>query len=120
MARKHVTKPIAVFNDTDISINQTSTTVNVENLDKGSVLMEWTGTAPVGVVTVEARNRRDDETQSEWETLNFGSNIDITGNSGSHQIIFNELPFTEIRLQYTSTSGTGTMNAVTLFKTVGA
>ena len=122
MARKHVTKPTKIIDAGDISGNLTSTVVNVENLDKGSIHVEWSGTSPVGTITVEARNRnpQDNTTTPPWIELNFGSTISVSGNTGDHQLIFNELPFTEFRVQYVATSGTGSITATTTLKTVGA
>jgi hypothetical protein len=100
----------------DLSGSLTSTTTNVINLDKASIHLSWSGTSPDGVITVEARNGEKDS----WYTLDFGSAINISGNSGSHQLIFNELPFTDIRVVFTFTSGTGSIDAVLTMKTQGA
>lgn len=117
MGRKNVVKSYPMFNNTDISINQTSPIVNVINLDKASIHVEWTGTTPIGVMTVEARNGKDDT----WYDLDFsGQTIDITGNTGDHQILMTELPFTDIRLQYVVTSGTGSLEARISAKVTGA
>lgn len=94
----------------------TSSVVNVQNLDQGSIIVEWSGTSPVGEITVEARNGE----QSNWYELDFNSTISISGNTGTHQVVFNSMPFTDIRLQYNRTSGTGTLDAVITAKSVGA
>jgi hypothetical protein len=106
---------------TDMSTNQTSYVTSVKNQDKASIIVNWSGTAPIGVLTVEARNKKENlGPDSGWVVLEFGSPINITGNTGSHTLIFNELQFTEIRLVYTRTSGTGTINAFIGSKTVGS
>ena len=120
MARKNVLKTYKMFNSEDISTSATSGVTNTSNLDKASIYLEWTGAAPVGTITVEATNDDPNSSSPVWKTVDFGSSIDISGASGNHDLIFNEMPFNAIRLQYTSTSGTGTLNATIHAKTQGA
>lgn len=111
-----------MFNAQSLASSATSAATNTEQLDKASIVVEWTGTAPVGVLTVEGRsfqNSTNGPIASSWVTLDFDT-IDITGASGSHQLLFNELPFSEIRLVYTRTSGTGSLTAILTAKTTGA
>lgn len=115
MARKNIVASYAMIDAGDLSGNLTSEIVNVQNMDKGSVHLSWAGASPVGVVTVQARNGANDA----WFNLSMGSAIAISGSSGDHQLIFNEMPFTDIRLQYTSTSGTGSMDAIITLKQTG-
>lgn len=116
MSRKLLVKSFSMVTDGDMSANITSEIVNVQNLDQGSILVEWSGTTPVGTLTVEARNG---ESQS-WYELDFNATMSVSGNTGSHQIVFNSMPFTDIRLKYAFSSGTGTLDAVITAKTVGA
>lgn len=122
MGRKNVVKSFKMFDDGDISGTITSSETNVINLDKASIHITWTGSSPVGVLTIEASNQDPDKNSPAvvWKELDFGSAIDVTGNSGEHDIIFNELPFNVIRVVYTSTSGTGSINATLTAKTQGA
>lgn len=110
-----------MLNAVDLLSSQTSAATNTENVDKASIVLEWTGTAPVGEVTVEGRNFQNSANgpiASPWVTLDFDT-ITISGASGSHQLLFVELPFTEIRLQYARTSGSGSLTAVLTAKQVG-
>lgn len=116
MGRKNVVKSYKMIDAGDLSGNITSNTTNVINLDKASIHLVWSGSSPVGVITVEARNGDNDS----WYELDFGSAINISGNSGDHQIVFNELPFTSIRVKYAVTSGTGSIDATITAKVVGA
>lgn len=100
----------------DLSAPIISDVVNVANLDKASIHLAWSGTAPNGEIVLEARNGEEDG----WYTLNMGASITITGNTGNHLLVLNELPFTDIRLQYGFNSGTGTMTARITSKVVGA
>lgn len=114
MARKNV-KSFAMLEDASLAGNLTGVVTNVQNLDKASIHISWTGTSPVGVVTVEARNSDKDS----WYTVDMGAAINISGNSGDHLLVFNELPFYDMRLQYTASSGTGTVDAIITMKQTG-
>jgi hypothetical protein len=116
MGRKSVVKSYNLIDSGDLSTTFTSNVTNTLNLDKASIHISWTGTSPVGVITVEVRNGENDS----YYELQFATTIDITGDSGEHQIILNEMPFTDLRLQYVATSGTGTIDAVYTAKTQGA
>lgn len=115
MARKNIVPSYKMVDAADASSNITSEIVNVQNMDKASVHVEWAGAAVTGTITIEARNGEKDP----WYTLSFGSPILVTGNSGNHQIVLNELPFTDIRLQYVASSGTGAMTATITLKQIG-
>lgn len=120
MGRKSVVKSFKMFNAEDITANAVSTVVNVLNLDKASIQISWTG-LPVGVLTVEYSNDKDEAT-AVFHELQIGATIDIDAVESNHQIVFNELPFNLIKLVYTSTSTAGpeTMDAVITMKVVGA
>lgn len=100
----------------DMSADITSEIVNVINLDKASIHIAWTGSTPVGELKVDARNGENDP----WYELDFNTTLSVSGNSGDSQIVFNELPFTDIRLRYVRTSGTGSVDATISMKVVGA
>lgn len=116
MGRKNVVKSFKMFDSTSISASAVSSVVNVMNLDKASIHVKWTGTSPVGEIKVEARNGE----KADWREISMGGTISVSGNSGEHDLVFNELPFTDIRLSYVSTSGTGSIDATITSKVVGA
>lgn len=113
--RKNVVRGYKMFDAADVSGNITSSEVNVINLDKASIYLDWTGSSLSGTLVVEARNDEKDN----WFVLDFGSPISISGASGSHILIFNELPHNTIRLVFTSVSGTGSLDAILAAKQVG-
>ncbi len=116
MSRKNVVSSYSMINAGSLAGNITSSTTNVLNLDKASIHLSWSGSSPAGTLVVEARNGDNDD----WYELDFGSTISISGASGDHQIVFNELPFTSIRLVYTRSSGSGSLDAIITSKTIGA
>lgn len=113
--RKNVVRGYKMFDAVSVAASATSNEVNVINLDKASIFVDWAGTAPVGVLTVQAKNAQN----GDWFDLDMGGVINISGASGSHILVFNELPHDAIRLVYTATSGTGTIDAVLAAKQVG-
>ncbi len=115
MGRKNILKSYKMFDALSLASSATSDATDVTPVDKASIHIAWTGSSPVGSIAVWAQNGDDDS----WYDLGFSA-ISISGASGSHQVIFNELPFTKIRLVYTRVSGTGSLNARISSKTVGA
>ncbi len=120
MSRKNVVMPFKMFDDADMSLNATSLVTNVINLDKASVIISWSGASPVGTITVEGRSFKPatNTVDSGWVTLDFDT-ISVSGNTGGHQLLFNELPFSELRLQYAASSGSGSLDAILVAKQVG-
>ena len=116
MGRKHVVKTFKMVTDGDMSGAITSNATNVLQLDQASIYLEWTGTSVDGEFTVEARNGEN----AAWYTLDFNTDILAENDTDYHQIVFREMPFTDMRLVYTPAAGTGTLNATLTMKTVGA
>lgn len=106
-----------MIEDGDLSGNLTSAVTNVLQLDKASIYIAWSGTSVDGTFVLQARNGEN----APWYDLALGGGaVTLSGNSGSHNIILNELPFSDMRLVYTQVGGTGVVDAVLTMKTVGA
>lgn len=98
----------------NMSSSIASNITNVEHLDKASIHLTWTA-GPAGEFKVLARNGGKPTAQNlsgsqpkiddTFYELDFGSAITITGADGQVQIVFNELPFTDIKVTYTASSG---------------
>lgn len=116
MSRKNITKPFKLFDSVNIASTQTSPSVNVENLDQGSIKIHWSSSSVNGELFIEARNGDKDN----WEVLDFDEQMLVTVDNDYHIIVFNSMPFKEMRLKYVPVAGTGSMTATLLFKTVGA
>jgi len=115
LARKNVLKSFKMIDAGDLSGNITSDITSVINLDKASIVLAWSGTAPSGTIEIQARNGENEA----FRALDVGATITVSGNSGDHRIILTETPFTDIRLVYTATSGSGSLDAVITAKQVG-
>lgn len=118
MARKNVTTHV-MLESKDMSSSIQSAATNVSYLDVATIRLNWTSADAVGTVKVQAKQANkpnQPETSSDWFDVEGLSaiSIDMTAPSpdSSHQIIFTQLPFTDIRVVYTPTSGTGTLDSV--------
>ena len=117
MGRKHVVKTFKMAEAADISANFTTPSTNVLNLDQASIHVRWQNSAAImGEIQIEARNGADEP----WYVLDFNTTMAVDTDDSFLQIVFREMPFTDIRLQYVSTSGTADMDATLTMKTVGA
>lgn len=107
MPRKNVITPTKIFENGDMSGNLVSAEYDTQWMDNVGIIVAWNGTTPVGAITIDVKNG-----DSEWSELDFGSTIDITGNTGNHNININQTPFEKFRVNYNFGSGTGLINAV--------
>lgn len=102
----------------------TSVESNTQFLDYALLQLEWTGTSPVGVFNVEflkLEAERNTATGVDiWEACDFGgtigTDIPISGSSGSHQIILQEICFPRLRCFYDRTSGSGSLTVTLVAK----
>lgn len=115
MGRKSLIEAYKIVSAGSMAGNITSTETICKQVDNVGLLVEWSGTSPVGTITVEVANG-----DSGWSALDFGTPISITGNSGNLNININQIPFEKIRTVYTRSSGTGTLNITLAAKVVGA
>jgi hypothetical protein len=116
VSRKNVVRGFFVLENADLSVANTSRIVNVINLDKASIFVDWTGTALNSRLFIEAQNTQD----GPWFDLFPNDTILLNGASGSHQIVLVELPHESIRVRTAPTAGTGSLDARLVAKTVGA
>lgn len=112
---KRVIDGYKMWDATSLAATNSTSATNIQYLDKASIFIEWTGSSPVGTLTVQARNKSN----GTWYDLDFGAAITVSGNTGDHQIVLNEIPFIDIRLTYTRTSGTGSITATLVSKATG-
>lgn len=97
-----------------------SITSQVTIIDKISMLsyaVSWTGTTPVGTMTVEVSNdykiNVDGTVRNAgtWNTVPITPAATVSGNTGNGFIDIGATGAYAVRLVYTRTSGTGTMQA---------
>lgn len=119
MSRKNVVHAFPLINAGDMSSSITSSAMNTKYQDNVGLNIVWSGTSPVGAITVEVRNAYSGVSGG-WTALDFGTSIAITGNSGTHALNVHQTPYEELRVNYVRTSGTGTLYVTASAKTVGA
>lgn len=123
MSSRPAIKPFSVITNGDMSqATIISTPTIIDNLSMVSYDVSWTGTAPVGTMTVQVSNTYKQNSAGgssvagNWTTLSLSSPASVTGNTGNGFIDVDVTAAYAVRLVYTRTSGTGTMQAVVASK----
>lgn len=117
MSRRNVISKLFVSQDA-LNTYLESEVLNVRHTDYGSIHLTWAnGVSADFTVTIQARN--GDSAQDSYRTLDFGSAIQISGSSGSHEIIFNSLPFADMKLVLTRVAGSADVDATFTYKSTG-
>ena len=121
MSSRPFLKPFKAIDNGDMSADIISTPTILTNLSMVSYQVTWSGSTPVGSVTVEASN--DYTLDASGKVLNagtwsevVGTSANVSGDTGKGMINLNSMPAYAIRLKYTFTSGTGTLNAIVVAK----
>lgn len=88
-----------------LAADYTSSTINILYLDNIGIQLVWTGT-PTGTFIIQVSN--DNTT---WGTLSptSPSTISAGGSASDAEISLNQLPWKYLRVKYTRSSGTGTL-----------
>jgi hypothetical protein len=107
VARK-IHQQAQIVTDGDLSANLTSAAFNILAYRSFSLHAEWTG-VPVGDFQLQVSNDG-----SNW----FDQGSSVAAGGGADEAMFSEQfsPWAYARLDYTSTSGTGTLNVFALAK----
>ena len=105
MGRKNLVTDFKPINGGDMSlvevIGQTST---VKNFDTVTYTAKWTGGNTLNG-NLEIQKSKDG---IDWSPLDFGTQIALSGATGAHEIIINEIGFTYLRPVYKRTDGGAT------------
>lgn len=110
--------PHSVITNGSMAGNLTSEVTIIQKLSMLSYDISWSGTAPVGVITIQVSNsysQNGDGTvrnAGSWTTLSLSSPTNVSGATGNGFIDVDATAAYAMRLVYTRTSGTGTMNVI--------
>ncbi len=111
--------PYSVITSGDMSqATITSLPTIIQKLSMISYDVSWSGTSPVGALTIQCSNTYSQNadgtvrTAGNWNTMTLNTPANVSGNSGTGFIDVDATGAYAIRLVYTKTSGTGTINAV--------
>lgn len=97
----------------DMSGNLTSSFSDIRFMDNLGLQIKWTSANAVGVLTVECSNsyQPDKNIAGTWVALTFSPALSQpASNNGDFLVNLNQLPYAYMRVVYTRTSGTGTLN----------
>ena len=112
MALKNIIKPYHLIVDESMGADVTSDPVDVTYSDNVGIQLIFTGT-PTGVFYVQGTI---DGTN--WSNLSFDSTPSASGADDTHLLNMTQIPYRKIRVFYDRTSGTGTLNAHVMAKTI--
>jgi hypothetical protein len=120
----NVIPPIVVFNNVDLSVNQTSAPIQVQFSDNIAIQFVWTGT-PVGlfgvnVSTTATLNAVGVITGGSWTPmiLTYPNIPQTIGMDGNGTIELTQICSSFIQIVYTATSGAGRCTATLTAKPV--
>jgi hypothetical protein len=109
--------PYPVISSGSMGASIVSAVTIIQKLSMLSYSLSWTGTSPVGVISVEVSNdysQNGDGTVNNagtWNTLPLSDPCAVSGNTGTGFIDIDAQAGYALRLRYTRTSGTGTLSA---------
>jgi len=118
MASRPIFTPYLVIDSGDMSGNITSKVTVIQNLSMLSYDISWSGSTPVGVMSVQFSNSYSQNADGSvrnagnWTTITLNNPSNVSGNTGNGMIDIDATGAFAMRLVYTRASGTGTMNAV--------
>lgn len=124
MSSRPQLNPESVITNGDMSGSLISLPTIVQKLSMVSYALSWSGSTPIGTVSVQVSNdyakNADGSVQNAgtWTTMTVSSGgtnvtaIPVTGNSGNGFIDIDQTAAYAMRLIYTASSGTGTINAI--------
>lgn len=111
--------PYSVISAGSMATSLTSAVTIVQKLSMISYDVTWAaGSSPVGVISVQVSNsysQNEDgsvKNAGSWTTLTLSSALAISGNTGNGFVDIDATGAYAIRLVYTRTSGSGTLNVV--------
>lgn len=109
----------------NMATNITSTPTILQSLSQVSYAVKWTGTSPVGTLSMQVSNdyalNPDGQTVANagtWNTVpldvggTVSTTIAVSGNTGNGFIDVNDTSAYAVRLVYTAGSGTGSLSAI--------
>lgn len=89
----------------DLAVGFTSPWFSTEMVDQIAIILDFTGT-PTGTFQIQAAINKEGTPV----TLDFGAPITASGSADSHSIEIADFPYNFIRIRYTATSGTGSLD----------
>ncbi len=96
----------------------TSAPTNIRGIDNVSYQMAWTGT-PTGTFSFEVSNTSTSGTDGTWTVLTLATSpTNPAGSASNTGVDLNQLSFKWVRMKYTNSGSTGTLNVTVFGKAV--
>lgn len=114
MTRKRVLTPYRLVTNGSLGADFYSPASTVTYDDNVGYQVKYTGDA-IGQFYIQGTINGED-----WEDLELSAEIPVEGAPGSFVVNLNQIPYYQLRLRFSHTSGTGTLQAWIMTKTVGA
>lgn len=115
--RKNVLPVFQNITAQSMGANITSAVTDISYLDNVGIELVWSaGSSPVGLISVEGSidyfqdNLGNVVRTGNWTALTLSPSPAVSGNTGTILLDMNQLSFPFIRVKYTRTSGSGTLN----------
>jgi len=118
MSRKQLLRPFKTVDAQSVATSFASEESVTHLCDLIQYDIIWAGAGISGNIAIEYSNDDGDT----WIPLEFSGNlyIPISGTNGKETILITQQCFNWVRLTYTASSGTGTMDAFITAKSIGA
>lgn len=130
MSTRPQIKPEQVITNGVMASNITGTPTIISNISKVSYGFSWSGSTPVGTVSVQVSNdyrllpngQPDTSVTPTWNTLTLNYNgsavttVPVSGNTGNGLIDIDAIAAYAIRPIYTASSGSGSMQCTVVGK----
>lgn len=112
MPRKNFLNPTRLTSAGDMSGDVTSSAVDVRYLDSAALQAVWSnGSTPVGVLTVQGSvNYGQPGVTAAWTTISLSATLNVSGSSGSAIADLTQITYPYVRMVYTRSSGSGSLD----------
>ena len=127
MGRKNLILTYNMLNAIDLDTSANSSATFTTTIDQLSINIVWSGSTGTNTGAIVVQGTNKDPEAADFVAADYfdlelsGGAINLTGASGEHIVIFDKIPFRDIRLAYTnSTHAAGTVSAIMSAKTIGA
>jgi hypothetical protein len=116
MSSRPQLNPFDAILNGDMSGNITSEVTIIQKLSMISYDISWSGSSPVGVISVEVSNTYSQNADGSvrnpgnWTTLTLSAPTNVSGSTGNGFIDIDATAGYAVRLVYTRTSGSGVLN----------
>lgn len=112
----NILKPVQLISAGDMSGSITSIACEIQLQDNIGVQLNWSG-VPVGTFSIQVSNDHREDSKGNilnpgtWVSLPLSPSITATGSPDSAYVDLNQLSAMYMRVVFTRTSGSGTLNA---------